>query len=446
MSISVHCEECDRTYQVRDEMAGRKGKCPKGHKIFVPGAEDSEDTVEENEFAFEAGSRFDEPKSAKSSKRSKAPDPRGEEPTSPIPDSDFAFPTTGSRFDEPRGASSGKRPAKQAEKRTPEKAKPAPAASSENEFGFDTSTAKADRDRDEDESPKSGRYRAKSIGSSRETAAAKKTMMPLLIGGVLAVVGIGGGVAMFFMQRAEVVPLREKAESAEKRATDAELKMKTAEAVAVAEVANAAAFKKKAEDSDNALKDARTKTSAAEKQVSSLKAQVKALEEAKPMMPDTPMVGKNDNPDAKGANPKVDAGPMGGKNWTAPASITFGMLSHKPGDRYAIMPKEDAVLKAEAGQLRFRFRYVLQKGKEAPTPIFGTVFIAQAGSIDGKTIPITLNGPNGDSEVVIPVKGYTGTGNILFVLSDGNLDAGTRNLKTYSTILALQAEFEKEKD
>jgi hypothetical protein len=137
---------------------------------------------------------------------------------------------------------------------------------------------------------------------------------------------------------------------------------------------------------------------------------------------------------------------MGGKNWTAPASITFGMLSHKAGDRYAITPKVDAVLKADGGQLRFRFRYQLQKGKESPATVLGTVFIAQAGSIDAKTIPIQLNGPNGDSEVVIPVKGYTGSGNVFFVLSDGNLDAGTRNMKTFSTILALQAEFEKEKD
>ena len=447
MSISVHCQECERTYQVRDEMAGRKGKCPKGHKIFVPGGDDSAATVvEENDFAFNTGGPSDASRTSSSGKRLARRAVASDEESTPVEGDDFAFETaSGKRTNKPAtGRLEEPRPARPAERKSPEKATPAPAATSDNEFGFVTSSPKSEPD--DEPSPKSGKYRSTSRTSSRETAAAKKSMMPLLVGGVLAVVGIGGGVAMFFIQRAEVVPLREKAEAATKRADDADLKLKTAEAVAAAEVSNATAFKKKAEDADNALKEARSKATAAEKQVASLKSQLKAIEDTKPMMPEAPMVGKNDMPNPKGPDAKGGAGPMGGKNWTAPASITFGMLTHKAGDRYAITPKEDAVLKAEGAQLRFRFRYQLQKGKEAPATVFGTVFIAQAGSIDAKAIPIQLNGPNGDSEVVIPAKGYTGSANVMFVLSDGNLDAGTRNLKTFSTILALQAEFEKEKD
>ena len=39
-------------------------------------------------------------------------------------------------------------------------------------------------------------------------------MMPLIVGGALAMLGIGGGAAMFFVSRAEVNPLREEAAAA----------------------------------------------------------------------------------------------------------------------------------------------------------------------------------------------------------------------------------------
>ena len=122
------------------------------------------------------------------------------------------------------------------------------------------------------------------------------------------------------------------------------------------------------------------------------------------------------------------------------------MLTHKAGDRLTISPKEDVVLKAEGGMLRIKFRYKLQKGKEMPAEVFGTVFIAQAGSVDGVTMPIRLSEPNGDAEAVINVKGYTGSANITFFVTDGNTNAGTRNLKVYSTLIAMQAEFDKAKE
>jgi len=39
MSISVFCSGCNKTYRVRDELAGKCGKCPQGHVLLVPPTE-----------------------------------------------------------------------------------------------------------------------------------------------------------------------------------------------------------------------------------------------------------------------------------------------------------------------------------------------------------------------------------------------------------------------
>ena len=81
MSISVHCDECDKTYQLRDEMAGRKGKCPQGHTLYVPAPVASPAPAEENEFAFDTPSRVSTRKDPPSSKPAKKrPEPRPAEP------------------------------------------------------------------------------------------------------------------------------------------------------------------------------------------------------------------------------------------------------------------------------------------------------------------------------------------------------------------------------
>ena len=36
MSIDVFCSQCKKTYRVKDELAGRRGKCPQGHVVVVP--------------------------------------------------------------------------------------------------------------------------------------------------------------------------------------------------------------------------------------------------------------------------------------------------------------------------------------------------------------------------------------------------------------------------
>src|SRR5215213_5920608 len=92
MAISVHCDECGKTYQVRDEMAGRRGKCPRGHAIVVPAGDPA--PAVENEFAFTSGpfdtTAVDDAPAPKSARRPPrpAPDP------APAGGDDFsAFPT-----------------------------------------------------------------------------------------------------------------------------------------------------------------------------------------------------------------------------------------------------------------------------------------------------------------------------------------------------------------
>ncbi len=36
MSISVVCQQCNKSYRVNDELAGKRGKCPQGHALLIP--------------------------------------------------------------------------------------------------------------------------------------------------------------------------------------------------------------------------------------------------------------------------------------------------------------------------------------------------------------------------------------------------------------------------
>lgn len=398
MSISVHCEECGKTYQLREEMAGKKGKCPNGHKIQVP-APYAAPAQPENAFAFTSDSNLvldDPPPAKKASKKvgRRAPEPALAEPAGD--GDDFSFPGTG------------------------------PLA-----------------EREEEPAPKSSRY-----GNSKRAAkekAAGKSMMPMLIGGVIGILGIGGGLALFFTARAEVNPLREQADAANKKAADAEMRAKTAEAGKAAAELELPELKKTLAARDAELKTAKEDASTAKKKAAKLEQERKEAETSKPAIADmNPAAAKKGATDAKAEMPAK--APEGGKNWTAPPTITFGMLNHKAGDRLTIRPKEDKTLKAEGGTLSIKFRFEVPKGKELPAEAFATLFIAQAGSVDGLSMPIKLTGANGDSEAVFQVKGYDGSANIMFFISDGNTAAGTRNLKVYSTFIATQADFDKPKN
>lgn len=402
MSISVHCEECGKTYQLRDEMAGRKGKCPKGHRIEVP-VPYAAPAQAENEFAFTGDSgalELADPRPSKKVKKvaSRTSEPAAEETVTD--GNDFSFPRTG------------------------------PAAA-----------------RDEEPALSPSRY-----GNSKRAPKEKAgggSMMPMLVGGVVAILGIGGGMALFFMARSEVSPLREQAEAANKKATDAELRAKTAEAVAAAAEAKLPELQKNLTAREAELKTVKEEASTAKRKAAKLEQAQRDAEAAKPVANGGNVAGaKKDAADAKGemAAKMPDGAPTGGKNWTAPASITFGMLNHKAGDRLLLKLKEDKTLKAEAGALSIKFHFDVPKGKEMPAETFATLFIAQAGSVDGLSMPIKLTGASGDSEAVFQVKGYTGSANIMFFISDGNTMAGTRNMKVFSTFIATQADFDNAKE
>ena len=117
------------------------------------------------------------------------------------------------------------------------------------------------------------------------------------------------------------------------------------------------------------------------------------------------------------------------------------LFSHKPGDRLWLWPKDDASLKAIGGKLKIRFRYELRKGKELPTEALATVFIFEAGAVKISTIRVNLTGVKGDAEATFDVKGLTGTANIIYFLSDGNLDAKGTKMMAFSNFIATQAEF-----
>jgi hypothetical protein len=36
MPISILCRHCDKTYRIKDELAGKRAKCPQGHLLVVP--------------------------------------------------------------------------------------------------------------------------------------------------------------------------------------------------------------------------------------------------------------------------------------------------------------------------------------------------------------------------------------------------------------------------
>jgi hypothetical protein len=52
MPISVYCQECDKSYRVKDEQAGKRVRCPNGHILIVP-AENPSVAIEPDELEVE---------------------------------------------------------------------------------------------------------------------------------------------------------------------------------------------------------------------------------------------------------------------------------------------------------------------------------------------------------------------------------------------------------
>ena len=428
MAISIHCDECGKTYQVRDEMAGRRGKCPRGHAIVVPAGGAA--PAEVNEFAFTSNpfsaAQEEEAPAPKSARRRPAPAPEPE----PAGDDFSAFPT------QIAGSSS----------------------------------------RDEDApAPKTGRHRKPDRkGAAKE---GKPSLMPLILGGILAVLGLGGGTTLLIVSRGEAGPLRERAETADKKAAAAEERAAKAEALKTLAETNLEAARK-SPPKDPALAETQKQLKAAEKRATDAERRLAALSKTgegagagampkEDLDPSAPG-GKNDpvmpsgklEPDRpgkkeiektvpkKGVEPKKEAGdampanvpdgvPLGGKNWTAPGAVMFGKDNIKGGDRIWLYPQEDAAPKVENGILTIKYRWRLRKGKDLPPTAGVGLVVQEAKQSRIFSGTVTLSGPTGEGEAKFNVKDFKGALPVFFFVNNGNRDKP----EVYSTMLGFQVDF-----
>jgi hypothetical protein len=427
MSISVRCDECGKTYHVREDMAGRRGKCPQGHHIQVPAFGSPAGGGEENAFAFTSGPAFiertDDRPSSKSSRRRAA-----------HPESD-----------------------------------PVPAADEDDFSAFPTQLA-GGSDRDEESPPpKTGRHRHpdRKAGSKE----GKPSLMPLILGGILAVLGIGGGATLLVVSRGEAGPLRDRAEAAEKNAAAEKERAQKAEAFKLAAEAELDKLKKnppKDQALEKHLQEAKKRANEAEKKLAeSTKGRdagsgESAAMPAKDLDPNAPG-GKNDpvmpggklnlDPQAKGKemekpaakkevppNPpadNADGPPLGGKNWTAPGGAKFGDKMLKGGDRIWLYPVEDAAPKVENGKLTIKFRWQLRKGKEMPKGIGFGLIIQEAKQGRLAAYAKELTGQGGEAEATFDVKDFKGGLPVYFFVGNGD----AKNPVAYSTMIGFQVDF-----
>jgi len=430
MSISVHCDECGKAYQVRDEMAGRRGKCPRGHSITVPATHDA--AAEENAFAFTSN------------------------------------PMAAEREDDP--------PAPKSARRRPARPEAEPAAD-ENDFSaFPTQLAGGSPHEEEDSSPKTGRHRRPERKAASKEG--KPSLMPLILGGILAVLGIGGGVTLLVVSRGEAGPLRERAEAADKKAAAAEERAQKAESLKLLAESNLEAAKKNP-PKDPALAEAQKQLKAAEKRATEAERKLaeatkgrdgaggeSAAMPAKDLDPTAPG-GKSDpvmpggkleadrpkgkemekkemeKPGAKKdapANPPADnpdGPPLGGKNWTAPGAAKFGDKNLKGGDLIWLYPLEDAAPKVENGKLTIKFRWQLRKGKALPKTVGFGLLIQEARQSRIMAAERPLSGSGGEAEATFDVKDFKGGLPVYFFVGNGS----AQKPEAYSSMLGFQVDF-----
>ncbi|HEX3150128.1 MAG TPA: hypothetical protein VHR66_18770 [Gemmataceae bacterium] len=468
MSIGVYCEECEKTYQVRDELAGRKGKCPRNHPIEVPLADMSSEIVQAPaapapvsapaaDFAFNSDARF----------------------SSSDDDDEYSAPKTKRR-----------RPARVAEDPEPD---PAPTAAGDD-FSFPTPSLIGGNDEEETPAPKTGRHRkpepkssVSKIHKSGKSATGKPSMMPLYLGGILAVLGIGGGATMLILSRGEVGPLRERADSADKRAKELDDKVKQAEAGTAAVKADFDKYKSTPPKDMvplKELKDTKDKLAAAEKRATEAERRAE-LQKGKdgeataavpakapdldptapggkddPVMPrgklgnDPKMEPKKDPKMDPKKDPKMDPKkgpaekpvaadmpdgiPIGGKNWTVPGSIMLGMNPFKGGDRMWLWPQEDVPLKVVDGKLTIKYKWQLRKGKEMPEIVGVSLMIQEAKQIRTFAVPPKpLAGMSGEGEMTFNVADFKGNLPIYFFIGNGQAAGAV----AYSSMISYQVDF-----
>jgi hypothetical protein len=437
MSISVRCEECAKTYQVRDEMAGRRGKCPKGHAIHVPAtdAAPAATVVEANEFAFTDAAPTN-PRTGRRPRPTMIQEPEPE--TEPLPE---------------------------------------PAAAGDDFSAFPTKVAGSTVRTEDRPAPSTGRHRRPEAKAGKE---GKPNLMPLYLGGILAVLGIGGGVTTLVMSRSEVKPLREQAEAATKKAADAEERAKAAELQKAVAETNLETLKKNP-PRDPALTKALSDLKAAEKRAADAERKLaaapakegaggEAMAGAKADLDPTAPGGKSDpvmpNGKLDGAKPadkkteamkpadkkmdekkpeekKADAGPpKAGKSYQVPATISLTGLGLKAGDRLWVSPRDDAVVKAEGSKLTVKFRWQLRQNRDLPKDAHVALLFEESKMVTALYTPVKLAGTGGDAEAAFTIRGAAGKMKVHILVCDGKGEPSGKGLQSQSNLLTLQAEFE----
>jgi hypothetical protein len=435
MSIGVHCDECGKTYQVPDKMAGRRGKCPNGHPVVVPVP--SEPADDDNAFAFTTDT---------------TPEPL------PAP-----TPKTGKR---PRAAAP-----------VPETVEVAPG----DDFAFPTQVAGATSNEEDEEAPRPKTGRHKAPAKAGKGATGKPSLMPLILGGIMAVVGLGLGGTMFVMARSQSGPLKEQAEAADKKAAAAEQRARDAESAKLMAEGELDRIKKnpiKDPALEKQLSEAKKKLAEAEKRAAATPKEATGAAVAgaggdaampaapKDLDPNAPG-GKNDpvmpggrlandpakkgremeKPAAKGKDkemekPAADADgddgiPLGGKNWTVPTSIQVGPNLLKAGDIFWVRPQADVAPKVEDGTMFVRFKWKLRKGKELPAKVAATIIVQTGNQLRTAAAPITLNGDSGEMQVGYDAKEFKGSLPVTFFIGEQT----AKNPKVYSSMIAFQVDF-----
>jgi len=297
--------------------------------------------------------------------------------------------------------------------------------------------------------------------------------MPLYLGGLMFLIGIGGGITMVVVSRGETGPLKDRAEAAEKKLKDANDLAARFEAEKKLAETNLKTLKENP-PRDPALADAQKNLKAAEKQIADLRKSRDAVaagtgagaampkEDLDPSAPggkDDPVMprGKLGKPDPKmeaemkgpnKADPKraaevPDGIPTGGKNWSVASSIAFGDGPFKQGDRIWLWSKDDAAPKVVNGKLTIKYKWNLRKGKALPDPAFIGLVIQEPKQFRMMATAVALSGPGDESEVTFDVKAFKGKLPVFVYIGSG---PAAPNAAAYSSMVSYTVDFGGEKE
>ena len=139
---------------------------------------------------------------------------------------------------------------------------------------------------------------------------------------------------------------------------------------------------------------------------------------------------------------------QGGKFWSSPTKASRGDTSFAPGDRFWVWPVEDRVFEAEDGKLPIKFHWRVRPGQkpsqEKNDPVFANIdFLSEGGgatniNFQGHRLELKTGASEGIFELTFDVKNFSGEGGVLFFLNSALFSE-----KTDSNLLLLKVKFTK---